>query len=83
MPPHIIGVSAQEGFLLSLEFDNGEERVLDMKPYLNFGLFRALQNRELFQKVRVSFDSVEWPTDIDLDPEFLYQKSTTRTPTCQ
>jgi hypothetical protein len=83
MFPSPVSVATQEDFLLSLEFDNGEERVLDMKPFLNFGLFRALQSRELFQQVRVSFDSVEWPRGIDLDPEFLYQKSTTRTPKCQ
>jgi hypothetical protein len=81
MSPSLTRVAAQDNFVLALEFDNGEARVLDMKPYLNFGVFRKLQSRELFSQVRISFDTLEWPTGIDLDPEFIYQKSINKTET--
>ena len=77
MNPSVTRVAPQDNFVLALEFDNGEERVLDMKPYLDFGVFRRLQSQEFFNQVRISFDTLEWPAGIDLDPEFVYQKSTT------
>lgn len=85
MNPTVTRVAPQDNFVLALEFDNGEERVLDMKPYLDFGVFRRLQSQEFFNQVRISFDTLEWPAGIDLDPEFVYQKSTTarRSTECQ
>ena len=55
-------------------FDNGETGVLDMKPFLDIGVFRRLKNQGIFKQVKVSFDTIEWPSSIDLDPEFIYQK---------
>jgi len=46
-----------------------------MKPYLDFGIFKELENEELFNTVKISFDTLEWSNQADLDPEFLYQKS--------
>ncbi len=64
-----------EDYKLKLKFENNEERIFDLKPYLNLGKFSELQDQKLFKKVRVSFDTIEWPNGIDLDPEFLYKHS--------
>ncbi|EIC19679.1 DUF2442 domain-containing protein [Thiorhodovibrio frisius] len=61
-------------YVIFLEFDNDEKGQLDMKPFLNFGVFRKLQDPELFVQVRVAFDTVEWPNGVDLDPAFVYEK---------
>ncbi len=68
-------VKVIENYKLKLKFENNEEKVFDLKPYLNLGKFSELQNPELFKKVRISFDTIEWPNGIDLDPEFLYKHS--------
>jgi hypothetical protein len=68
-------VNALENYELLLEFDNGEERLFDLKPYLLLGRFAELKEYEKFKNVRVSFDTVEWPGIVDLDPEFLYKES--------
>ena len=39
------------------------------------GKFSELTNRDLFNSVKVKFDSIEWDNNLDLDPELLYQKS--------
>lgn len=44
-----------------------------MKPFLDFGVFRNLKDETAFGQVRVSFDTIEWPGGIDLDPEFVYR----------
>lgn len=64
-----------DDYLLLLTFENGEKRQFDMKPYLDFGLFKDLKDFSVFKTVRTSFDTIEWENEADLDPELLYQKS--------
>ena len=71
-------VRALENHRLELTFENNETKIFDLKPYLETGAFRALKNERHFKRVRVSFDTVEWPGGIDLDPEVLYEKSRPR-----
>jgi len=61
-------------FTLALVFENGEEGVLDMKPYLGFGCFQRISDYDSFKQVRVVFDTVEWEDGVDLDPEFVYAR---------
>jgi hypothetical protein len=75
MHPSVTKVSAASEYVLLIEFENGENKCLDMKPYLEFGVFKRLKDPASFNRVRVAFDTVEWDAGIDLDPEFVYQKS--------
>jgi hypothetical protein len=75
MYPSVKSVEPNDNHTLSVIFDNGEQGVLDMKPYLHFGVFQRLRPIEKFQQVRVSFDTVAWACGVDLDPEFVYDKS--------
>jgi hypothetical protein len=70
-------VKAINNYNLILIFDNGEKRQLDMKPYLNKGIFQELKDISKFNSVRVSFDTIEWENEADLDPEVLYKNSVT------
>jgi len=71
----IVNVKALENHSLLLKFENGEERIFDINPYLEIGKFQELKNEQLFKTVRVSFDTIEWDNGLDLDPELLYEKS--------
>ena len=75
MYPSVKNVTPAEDYLLTIDFDNGERGILDMKPYLDFGVFQRLKERNAFSRVRVSFDTIEWDAGVDLDPEFVYHKS--------
>ncbi|MFA9389951.1 MAG: DUF2442 domain-containing protein [Prolixibacteraceae bacterium] len=68
-------VEAQDNYLLLLTFVNGEKRQFDMKPYLEFGIFKELKDLKLFETVKTSFDTIEWANEADFDPEVLYHKS--------
>ena len=46
-----------------------------MSQFLGFGSFADLKDMNEFKKVRISFDTIEWENGLDLDPEFLYEKS--------
>ena len=64
-----------EDYQLLLTFENDEQRVFDVKPYLHFGIFSQLRDKQSFASVHVSFDTVEWNNGADLCPEMLYRKS--------
>ena len=71
----IKNVKPLKNYLLLLKFENGEEKIFDVKPYLNIGKFQELKDENVFKSVKVSFDSIEWANQLDLDPEILYEKS--------
>ena len=68
-------VKPLEDFKLLLTFDNGEARIFDMNPYLEKGIFKELKDIVMFNSVKVSFDSIEWQNEADMDPEVLYEDS--------
>ena len=74
MYPSVIAVIPRENYMLELTFSNGERGVLDMKPYLDFGIFNRIKDCNYFEKVTVAFDTIEWESGADLDPEFVYDK---------
>ena len=69
----VIDVKPQENYLLHLVFQNGVKKMFDMKPYLSIGVFQELKDINLFNSVRVSFDSIEWANEVDIDPEILFK----------
>jgi len=75
MYPGVCEVTSQKDFSLIIVLDNGEKRSLDMKPYLDFGVFKKIRDYEKFKRVRMAFDTIEWDEGVDLDPEFIYARS--------
>ncbi|MCF8020800.1 MAG: DUF2442 domain-containing protein [Vallitaleaceae bacterium] len=71
----VTNVKPLSDYQLLITFDNSEKRLFDMKPYLDKGIYRELKDESKFKSVRVSFDSIEWCNEADIDPEFLYEKS--------
>jgi hypothetical protein len=67
-------VKALNDYKLELTFENREIKIFDVKPYLDTGVFTALRDENFFKRVKVSFDTIELPDGIDLDPEVLYEK---------
>jgi hypothetical protein len=68
-------VYAHDDYVLSIVFHNGERRVFDVKPYLSIDRFKELREPAVFSAVRVSFDTIAWPNELDMDPEAVYQAS--------
>ena len=60
---------------MALEFENGEQRIFDLKPYLEMGVFKRLKNSAEFKTARVVAGSVEWSGEIDLSYDTLYLES--------
>jgi hypothetical protein len=71
----VIKVKPLEEYRLSLIFEDNTERIFDVKPYLNTGLFAQLKDKTLFDTVHISFDTIEWDNGLDMDPEMLFEES--------
>jgi len=73
-----IGVKAVKpmpDYKLFVTFENNEQKIFDMTPYLDHGIFVQLRDETLFASAHVNFDTVEWSNGADVCPEMLYQQS--------
>lgn len=70
----IIDVKPLEDYKLLLTFDNNVKKIKDMKPYLNKGVFKALQDKSIFNRVSIVLGTIAWG-DIDMCPDSLYESS--------
>ena len=70
--PYVKKVKPLKNYCLMLWFENGEQKIFDLKPYLNKGVFNQLKNTALFASVKVVAGSVEWVNEIDLSYDTLY-----------
>ncbi len=68
-------VKPLEDYRLLVEFENGEKRVKDMKPYLEKGVFSKLKNKEFFDTVKIAYGTVCWGENIDLCADSIYETS--------
>ncbi len=73
--PKPIEVKPLENYLLHLTFDNGENKIFDVKPLISGSWFGELKNENIFNTVRISENTVEWITGQDVCPDDLYYLS--------
>ena len=75
MNPYVKDVRPLDNYQLELTFENDEQRLFDVSPYLQRGIFVRLQDRITFQAARVVAGSVKWPGGLDLSYDTLYLES--------
>ena len=75
MSPDVIEIQPLADHVLRLIFEGGEVRDFDMKPYLDFGIFKELGDPAYFCEAYVEFGSVEWPHGQGLSYDTLYVES--------
>ncbi|MBN3034645.1 MAG: DUF2442 domain-containing protein [Bacteroidales bacterium] len=75
MSPRVVNVTPLKNFKLLLTFSNGEERIFDMSPYLETGMFKELTNISVFNSVSPFLGSIRWNNGLDLCPDTLYLES--------
>lgn len=73
--PRVCSVGVMPGHRLDLVFSNGERRVFDASPLLEWPAYKALKSDALFSAARVEYGSVCWPGDLDCCPDRLYRDS--------
>ena len=72
MNPRVIKVVANDNYTVQIEFENGENKIYDMNPLLNFGVFKELKDLSYFKQVRPFMGTISWPHGQDICPDTLY-----------
>lgn len=59
-----------------VEFDDGKEGAVDMRPYMWGPAFEPLHGLDVFVQGRYDPEAgtIVWPGDIDIAPEVLYER---------
>lgn len=72
----VVQAKANKDFTLDLRFDDGKYKRFDIKPYLDFPVFRELKNIDYFENIKIAFGTVQWQNEQDISPETLYIEGT-------
>ena len=70
--PTVIKVIPTNNYILFLEFDNGEKKQFDVKPYIKGTWYGKLNNISYFKSVKTNGFNIEWPDGQDICPDDLY-----------
>ncbi len=73
--PTVVKVEPNENYSLNLEFDNGEKKSFDVKPYIKGSWFGKLYDVSYFYAVKANGFNIEWPDGQDICPDDLYYNS--------
>lgn len=60
-----------DDYEIYVELADGRKGIFDLKPYLNHGIFRELQDKAYFSQVGIVLGAVTWPHKQDIAPETL------------
>lgn len=73
--PKVKAVQPMPDYMLHVQYENGEERIFDVKPYIIGSWFGELKDINVFNTVRPTGKTVEWQNGQDIAPHELYELS--------
>jgi hypothetical protein len=60
-------------YKLSLKFNNGVTKEVDLSDKLNGKVYEPLKDKNYFQTFTIRFNTIEWNNGADFAPEYLYE----------
>jgi hypothetical protein len=79
----VVAVRALPGFQLDVEFADGTRGRFDYSEFIHAddaGVFVALRDVSLFNRVFVDYGALTWPNGLDLAPDAMYERLKASTP---
>ena len=73
--PTAVKVIPKDDYILDVEFDNGERKEFDVKPYIRGEWYGKLHDLNYFKAVETDGYTVVWPEGQDICPDELYELS--------
>jgi hypothetical protein len=66
-------VELLEGYTVQIEFEDGQEKTINLEPYLRGPIFERIRaDRDEFLSMKVEAGVISWPNGADIDPDVLY-----------
>lgn len=75
MTPRILNINILDNYQIEITYQNGEIKIFDFTKYINYSKLTELKDKNIFKEAKVSYDTIEWPNGIDIDPDTLYFES--------
>jgi hypothetical protein len=75
MNPRVIRAQVISDHQVLVRFDNDEEKVFDVEPYLSYPVYQSLKEAAFFKRVECAYGTLVWPLDIDFCPDTVYLES--------
>lgn len=82
-PWRVRAVSVHPGYRLSITCNDGTSGIVDMSALVNSpdaGIFAALKDEQLFQRIRIELGALTWPNGSDLDPAWVHEEISKNNP---
>ena len=73
--PTAVSVIPNDDYIISVKFDNGEEKKFDVKPYIKGDWYGQLRDAAYFKAVTTDGYTVTCPNGQDICPDELYSLS--------
>jgi hypothetical protein len=58
-------------YSIQIIFNDGVEKIVDLKNELDEGIFIPLKDKEYFKNFHISANTIEWKNGADFAPEYL------------
>jgi hypothetical protein len=71
--PHVVAADHVGGYVLHLTFQDGTEKTIDFKQWLNGPVFEPLRDVDYFRRFMIDGGTVAWPNGADVAPETLFE----------
>ncbi|MGH8248770.1 MAG: DUF2442 domain-containing protein [Gammaproteobacteria bacterium] len=71
--PSVTRAEYRGGYLIHLRFNDGSEKTLDFRQWLEGPVFEPLKDLNYFQRFFIDGGTVVWPNGADIAPETLYE----------
>ncbi len=68
----VISAKTNDDFTLDIQFNDGSFKKFDVKPYLDYPVFREMKDLSYFKNIKIAFGTVQWKNEQDISPETLY-----------
>ena len=65
-------------YKISLIFNTGESKIVDLSGELNGKVFEPLKDKAYFQSFMIKYNTIEWSNGADFAPEFLLELGKTQ-----
>ena len=63
-------------YTISIKFDDGISGTIQLKDLVQKGIFKVLQDKNLFAKVYTNGNSIAWSNELEIDATTIYAELT-------
>ena len=80
----VVDADYMGGYKIHIQFSDGKQGEIDFKEIITEDhrpIFNQLKDISIFRDFKIDFDTIVWPNELDIAPEFLYFKAFAHDPT--